>query len=91
MPREIQLWPEEVIALNRELANGLHAPLQEIMENVDPATSFAERLGHIAAYCELALDGMYDENDIAKICGELARRLEAKRVMPAAQVIRPLN
>ena len=91
MAWQIEQWPDEVIALNKELANGLHQSLAQILENVDPATSFAERIGHIAAYCDLILDGQYMPEDIANICGELCKRLEAKRVRPAAQVILPLN
>lgn len=92
MPREIVLWPEEVIELNRELQHlDLHPELAKIMLNLDPASSFAERIGHIAAYCDLILDGQYMPDDIAKICGELSRRLVAKRVMPEAQVIIGLN
>lgn len=92
MPREIALWPEEVIELNRELSHyEWHPDLVEIMLNLDPASTFAERLGHIAAYCDLIVDGQYMPDDIAKICGELVRRLKEKRVMPAAQVIIGLN
>jgi hypothetical protein len=92
MTREIVLWPEEVIQLNMELSHtDLHPQLAEIMHNLDPACTFAERLGHIAAYCDLMLDGEYMPEDIAKICGELCKRLEKKRVMPKAQVIIGLN
>ncbi len=87
MPLEIVMFPEEVIELNRELANGLHAPLQEIMHGLDSHVSFQERLGHIAAYCELVLDGQYMPDDIAGICGELVKRLKDKRVLPASQTI----
>lgn len=78
-PLEIQLWPEEVIALNKELSSGLHYKLEAIMHDLPEHITFAERIGHIAAYCELVLDGMYSADDIAGICGELCKRLEGKR------------
>jgi len=88
----MDFYPEEVIALNRELANGLHEPLRKILHDLPTDTSFAERIGHIAAYCDLILDGEYMPEDIAKICGELQKRLEKnKRIMPEAQKILPLQ
>lgn len=91
MPRVIQEWPEEVIELNKELGSGYHGPLADIMENLDPASTFAERIGHIAAYCDLVLDGQYMPEDIAKICGVLADRLYKKRVIEAPQVIQQIH
>lgn len=91
MPMEIEMFPDEVIALNRELANGLHPQLAAIMHELPPQVSFQERIGHIAAYCDLILDGEYMPDEIAKICGELVKRLEKKREMPAAQVILQLH
>ena len=79
---EIQQWPEEVIELNRELASGLHFPLEEILNGLGESVSFAERIGHIAAYCDLILDGNYDSDQIIKICEELIKRLKAKRINP---------
>lgn len=78
----IQMWPDEVIRLNEELATGLHPRLEAIFQKLPPEIDFAERMGHIAAYCDLVLDGMYSPDDIAGICGTLVQRLEAKRERP---------
>lgn len=82
MTANIQMWPDEVIRLNEELATGLHPKLEAIFTGLPPEIDFAERLGHIAAYCDLILDGMYSPDDIAGICGTLVKRLEAKRERP---------
>ena len=87
MPYAIEMFPDEVMELNRELATPYHPPLAAIMHALPTDTSFAERIGHIAAYCDLILDGEYMPEDIAKICGELVKRLEKKRILPEAQTI----
>ena len=78
----IQEFPEEVIALNKELATPYHPVLQKLMYALDPATSFAERLAHIAAYCGVIVDGMYDSDQIVNLCGILRDKLIAKRENP---------
>lgn len=82
-------FPDEVIELNRELATDYHPELQKLMHGLDNNVTFAERLAHIAAYCELALDGNYMPDDIVGICKEVTKRLKRKRVINV-QVIRSL-
>lgn len=79
---EYEQWPEEVIELNRELASGLHFPLEEILNGLGEHVTFAERIGHIAAYCDLILDGNYDHDQIIKIVVLLLERLKEKRINP---------
>lgn len=88
---EIVMFPDEVIQLNKELATPYHPELVAILHKLPSNVSFQERLGHIAAYCDLVLDGMYSPDDIAGICDELANRLYLKRKAPEAQVIVPLH
>jgi len=79
---EYEQWPPEVIELNKELASGLHFPLEEILNGLGEHVTFAERIGHIAAYCDLILDGSYDADQIVNICVMLRDRLEKKRINP---------
>jgi 1-aminocyclopropane-1-carboxylate deaminase/D-cysteine desulfhydrase-like pyridoxal-dependent ACC family enzyme len=82
MPLEIVMFPEEVIQLNRELATGLHPKLEAILSEVPGDHDFVERIAHIAAYCEIILDSMYDENELAGLCELLRKRLVDKRERP---------
>lgn len=80
MPLEIVLWPEEVIELNRELSSGYHPELEEQLARVGSHESqWIERFGTIAAYCEVALDGLYDSDQIIAICRVLLPRLRELR------------
>jgi hypothetical protein len=87
MPLEIVMFPEEVIQLNRELATGLHPKLEKILSEVQGDYDFVERIAHIAAYCELILDSMYDGDELAKLCEVLRKRLVDKRERPDTTII----
>lgn len=84
MPIEMALWPEELIALNQELASGLHPDLQAyLVENVGPGYGhenlLIERLAAIAAYAGVALDGLYDSDQILVICTVITAKLKTMR------------
>ena len=83
MPQEPVFFPEEIIALNRELATGLHKPLEELL-NAFGQNDLGNRLACIAAYCEIIVDGLYDGDQIAKLAGILYEKLLHKRVNPNA-------
>lgn len=44
-----------------------------------PDVSFETRLGHVAAYCEVALDGAYSPDDLDRLCNMLTEKLRQKR------------
>jgi hypothetical protein len=66
MSREINQWPEEIIALNQELASGLHPKLEAFSTNtlmkIGPSSSV--RLQHIAI---CAMDGMYEVEQLCEV------------------------
>lgn len=78
----IQLWPEEVIELNRELASGLHPRLEKILNELPPEQTLQERLGHVAAYCLIKVDAVFDEHSLMEFCKLLRMRLEERRERP---------
>ena len=78
----IILWPEEIIELNRELATDLHPKLVALLHGLPESTAFQDRIAHIAAYCGLVVDGMYDPEQIAKLCALIIPRLQEKRERP---------
>lgn len=77
----LEFFPEGYIALNRELATGLHKKLEKLLE-VHPVEETDIRLAEIASYCSVVLDGTYTIGERDKLCFILAGRLEALREMP---------
>lgn len=81
-----ELFPEGYIALNKELATGLHPKLEKLLAN-HPADETDIKLAEIANYCLIALDATYTLAERDKLCFILAGRLEALRELPSPQVI----
>lgn len=80
-----EYWPEEIIELNRELATGLHPQLEKRLEGQD---DFIERFATIAAYCDVALDGMYTSDEMVAMTGTfLIPRLKQRRENPNKTII----
>lgn len=78
-------WPDEVIALNKELASGLHPQLEKQLQDLAGEDNFVERFATICAYCEIHLDGMYSSDDMLTIIREFVlKRLEQLREAPPA-------
>lgn len=82
----INLFPEGIIALNQELSTGYHPLLVELLSR-HPVSEWEIRFAHIAAYCEVILDGEYITDDFNRLGFILAKRLVLKRVYPQAQII----
>jgi len=76
-----QMFPEGYIALNKELATGLH-PKLEVLLNAQPNDEIDIKLSQIAVYCEIVLDGTYDIASRDKLCFILAGRLSKLREAP---------
>jgi len=81
-----EFFPEGFIALQKELATGLHPKLEERLGN-HPVEETDIKLAEIASYCQVALDGVYTMPERDKLCYILAGRLEALREIPVAQTI----
>lgn len=83
---KFEMFPEGYIALNRELATGLHPKLEKLLAN-HPADETDVKLSEIALYCGVVLDATYTLAERDKLCFILAGRLEVMREVPAAQII----
>lgn len=81
-----EMFPEGFIALNRELATGLHPKLEKLLAQQDPK-EVDIRLAQIAAYCEVMLDATYTLAERDKLCFILAGRLEALREAPQGIIL----
>ena len=83
---KFELFPEGFIALNKELATGLHPKLEELLSQ-QPVNEVDIRLAQIASYCQVVLDGSYTLAERDKLCFILAGRLEVLRELPSPQII----
>lgn len=78
MPIVIERFPEEFIELAKEIQ--LHPNLLFELATSD-AETFSDKLGVIAGYCEIILDGYYDRDDLIKIAGKCIEILREKRTL----------
>ena len=81
-----EFFPEGYIALNKELATGLH-PKLEVLLTAQPVDEVDIRLAAISTYCGIALDGEYTVGERDKLCFILAGRLETLRDIPSAKIV----
>jgi len=65
------------LALNMEVKH--HTPLLLLLQQYNPNTQYPEILGEIAAYCNIAMDGLYTQEDLDRLCGILYRKLTEMR------------
>lgn len=86
MAYEIVMFPAEIIELNKELASGLHPELEKMLEQ--GSATWEERFATIAAYCEVAMDGMYEVETLCEVVEkELLPRLKQLRQNPNPTII----
>jgi len=79
------MFPEEFIALQKELLH--HTELCSrlgLLLASDIELKFAE----IATYCDVMLDGDYNERDFIRLAKIFTQKLECKRIAPSIQIIR---
>ena len=69
-PQSIIELQEEVQSHNQLLINLLQLPKDSPIEL---------KIGEIAAYCDVVLDGYYGEEEIDKLCDILVQKLKQKR------------
>ena len=74
----LEYFPEGYIALQRELATGLHPKLEKLLAN-HPADELDIRIAEIATYCQVALEGTYTIEERSNLCSILAGRLQLLR------------
>lgn len=85
---KVEMFPDGMIALNKELASGFHPRLAELLAR-HKADDWQMKLAEISVYCEVILDDTYDVRDLGKIAGILAKKLYNKRQSLAPQIIVP--
>lgn len=73
---DLEIFPPEIIALNREVAN--HPALMKILSEQDVKDVYI-RLLEIATYCNVILVGDYSHKRILEVCEELTKILYQRR------------
>lgn len=66
------------VELQKEVAN--HPQLIEQLAAFSHK-DFGGKIGTVAAYCNIAMDGVYSQHDIDKLCGILIDKLKKKRTI----------
>ena len=82
----IQQWPEEVIALNKELASGLHPSLEKhLAQHSDEAIEL--RLARLAAWVGIEVDATFDPDQLTNFCELIRVRLIDRRERPDSVIV----
>lgn len=78
MPAILEFFPPAAMALNAELQ--YHPKLTALLQ---PHMTLEEKLGHIAAYCNVVVDDYYLEEEIESLILLLLSRLKKKSALIA--------
>lgn len=73
MPVIIEMFPPVMLAINQELQNH---PL--LTATLRPDMSLEEKIGHIAAYCNVVIDDFFIEEELDTLMHLLLQRLKNK-------------
>jgi len=78
-----ELFPKELLALDREMREQGHEKLQSYMQTVMVASGgqmdASETIAAVAAYCSIVVDAYYSEADLLHLCTILVRELKKIR------------
>lgn len=81
-----EIFPEEYIQLNKELASGFHPTLEAIINRCGP-DEIDVKLAQCAAYTGIGLDDFYTIDERRKLCELIRQRLVTMRIDPTPQII----
>jgi hypothetical protein len=74
----LQFFPETFIQLNQEISQ-YHPELVTRLQN-HPQAEFEILFAEICSYCNVAIDGTFDEEGLKAIAGMLLERLQRSRM-----------
>jgi len=75
---KLEFFSDSRTALNKETKN--HPALAPLLASYD-SDDFAGRLGEIAAFCGIIVDGNYTESELDKLCEILFFKLREARMI----------
>ena len=79
MVAELVFFPPAAIALNLEIAQN-HPELARILAQY-PGRPLEVKVATVAAYCNLAVDGQFDEIDLENLINILLQKLKQKSML----------
>jgi len=79
----VEMFPEEVIELQKELSSGFHPNLVQLLARIPPDEAFEE----ILAWCGMEVDGFCDDVTIRALCLEALKRLQQMRSQANSPII----
>ena len=82
----LEFFPPGFIALQKELATGLHRELERKLANHGAAETEL-KLAEIAMHCSVVLNGTYTLEEREHLCYVLAGRLEVLREIPTGEIV----
>ena len=83
------MFPPVFLALQEEIQN--HQALLANLLQLPKDSSMEMKLGEVAAFCGIILDGFYDEEQVIEICEECIKRLRQARVELIADISAPIS
>jgi hypothetical protein len=83
-----EMFPEEIIELQAEIQQ--HEPLLTQLLQLPKDSPMEMKLGEVASYCGVILDGYYNSEDILKICIVLINKLKRKRGELVLEIVQSL-
>ena len=82
-PVTLEFFASSRIALNLELRN--HPPLMEKLAAYE-SSDFPGKIGEVAAYCEVMVEGTYMPSELDRLCEILFFKLQEKNAVVAYAV-----
>lgn len=79
----IEMFPPELIALQREISSGYHPALTEALaspENIN--LDLEDKIGVVCTYCQIAIDATLSPEGMLKLYDMILERLQQLRVNP---------
>ena len=77
MTIHIDYFPHEFLEMQEEIQN--HPDLLLNLLQLTPGAEFEEKFAVIATYCDMVLDGLYDNTQLIFLCKEVTMKLKVKR------------
>lgn len=85
-PKKFEMFSDSKIAVLKKIKE--HPPLMTLLTQYDLRTEWPEALGEIAAYCNIAVDGMYSQQDLLGLEDLLYKKLsEASMVLASTPIV----
>lgn len=84
MPREIQMFPEVVLAVDAEIRAN-HKSLADLLAKY-PLRPLESKVAAIAAYCNIAVDGWFTDSDLEKLFELLLTKLKQNSAIIVGEV-----